>query len=170
MKYILSIVLFLSIAFSGKAQTYKDSVITLQLTQRFANYVGQYARLLNGDDIWKNRNYLDVLKPFIGSGAANKQDSLFTVNIQAHFVTGALDRLISQKSLKTAGDMNSIIFNSPSIVGYTSLASQLTTISNGNGAQKLVAKYILDWYNDASASQTNDRNADYQGTVNWSKY
>lgn len=167
-KVLLGIAILFSV--SAGAQTYKDSVITLQLTQRFANYVGQYARQLTGDDIWRNRNYLDVLKPYIGSGAANKQDSLFTVNIQVHFVTGALNMLINQKSIKTSGDMNSIIFNSPSIVGYTSLASQLTTISNGNSSQKLTAKYILDWYNEVSGVLTGERNSDYQATVQWSKY
>lgn len=170
MKYIIILITLFTFSNAVQSQNYKDSAITLTLTQRFANYVGQYVRLsVTGDDVWKNRSTLDALKPFIGSGQANRKDSLFTVTLKSDFVIGALDRLMSQPAYKTGSDMNSIISNSPAVPGYTALATQVVTIANGNGAQKNTAQFIVDWYNSRVAAMLADRNADYSNTVQWSR-
>ncbi len=168
-KTLLAITILFSLSASAQ-NNYNDSLITLTLTQRFANYVGQYVRIsVTGDEVWKNRATLDVLKPFIGSGAANKKDSLFTVMLNAKFVIGALDRLMSHPSFKTSDDMNRILYNTPAVSGYTALATQVVNIAAGNSSQKHTAQFIVDWFNNRVNAMVADRDADYANTVTWGR-
>ena len=66
--------------------------------------------------------------------------------MQVNTTPGALELLIAQPLQVVYSDYRSIMTNSPAIAGYTALPTQITTIANGNGAQKQTAIWIRDTY------------------------
>jgi len=167
MKYLL--ILFSFISVSAAAQNYNDSTITIQTTQQGADYIGRYlSGSITGDKIWSNKNMPSALKPYLGSG--NNPDSLITVTIKAEFVIGMLNQLLTGEAFITAAAFNKILNNSPSIVGYTGLATQIVSKKNGNSSDKMVATFIYDWYVSRTAAQLNSNAAYKAATRAWSNY
>ena len=144
MKYIFILLLISSAASAQMGQqptSYADSTITLRLTQRSAWWVTK-GITINAD----NRKLPDVLKNFVGSG--NNPDSTFTVTLKAGLIKEGIELLLTRPLLVAYDDYRSIILGQPAVSGYTSLASQITKIANGNGAQKQAAIWLMDWYNN----------------------
>lgn len=163
MKQILTIIA-IALCFTAKAQNYKDSLITVQLTQRAAYYVGNYVRTQN---VWGNRLAPEQLRPFIGSGT--NPDSLFTVTVKADFITGMLEGLLGSPAQVSTDDRRSIVFNDPAVPGYTALATQVVGLASGNGPQKLVAQFIVDYYNQRVAAFNALRAEQISSIVTWSR-
>jgi hypothetical protein len=145
MKYIL-ILLFISS--TASAQEYKDSTISLLLTQRTAWWVTK-AISINAE----TRKLPDALAPFVGSGT--RPDSFFTVTLKAGLIRDGLELLLTRPLLLSLSDYNSIILNTPAIPGYTSLANQIVARANGNSNEKQVAIWLRDWYTGRVAAFTN---------------
>lgn len=166
MKYALVIFFSFGIAFNGKSQevNYGDSSITLVLTQRTAYWVGQYIRT---NFQWNERNAPNDLKISIGSG--NNPDSVFTRTFKAKYLLWAMDAIISQPLGVSYTDYRSIVMNQPSVPGYTALVTQINTIANGNGAQKLTATWLKDQYALRTTSFDNLYLEQKNKTVQWSR-
>lgn len=160
-KVFLAIAILFSI--SASAQNYNDSTITLTLTQRAALYVGFYIKTSFS---WSNRTAPTTLKNYIGSGT--NQDSLFSVTLKASHINGMIELLLAGPNEAVQVDRLSIINNSPSIPSYTSLASQITTLANGNGATKNTAIFIRDYYNARVAAFAALNTENKAGVVVWS--
>ena len=150
MKKLLFVIL-ISISALSYGQNYADSLITVQGTQSLAFWVTKSIKI-NAD----TRKLPDIFKTFVGSG--NNPDSLFTVTMKAGLLRAGIELLIAQPVGLALNDYRSIVLNQPAIVNqwgtYTSLSSQLTTLANGNGAQKLTAQWIITWYNNRKAAYT----------------
>jgi hypothetical protein len=138
---------------SATAQGYADSLATFQLSQRAALVIGHYIKTLPAEAAWGNRNAPTTLKNYVGTGT--RQDSLFTVTLKAIYITGMIDILLTASNEVIQADRLSIINNSPTIPGYTSLASQVVSKAAGNTSEKQVAQYILDYYNAKVAEALN---------------
>lgn len=160
------IIPFLLITIGAKAQDYSDSTITLTLTQRSAVYVGFYIKQ-NTPNAWKNRLTPATLKPYVGTGT--HLDSVFTVTLKADYITGMISLLLTGQNELTQVDRLSIINNSPSIPGYTALATQIVNLANGNGGQKNTAIYIRDYYNNLVAQLAATRAQIISDVVQWSQ-
>lgn len=162
MKYLL--IVFAFISFSASAQNYADSNITVQLSQRSAYWISTHVRNNFTFDV---RKMPEILSPYVGSGT--KPDSLFNVTLQAKYIKGLIEILFASPTATEIDDYNSILFNIPVVPGYTALSNQVVAISNGNGSQKLTAKWIVDFYNSRKTDFNNLR-ADYiKNIVNWTK-
>lgn len=165
MKRILSIFFLLSIAFASKAQSYGDSLITLQLMQKTAYWIGQYVKT---QFTWSERNAPTQMKDYVGSG--NNPDSIIaSVTFKAKYLLGGLDGLISQPLQVGYNDYRSIVLNAPAVPGNTSLTIQINAIAAGSGPQKNTAQ----WLKDQFALRTAAFDALYQEQKNqviiWSK-
>ena len=137
-KLLFTFLLFAEL--KASAQNYYDSTITLTLTQRAAIWITKSIVITP-----ETRKQPDVFKPYVGSG--NNVDSLFSVTLKAGFVRDGMELLLTRPLLLALSDYYSIILNSPAVPGYTALGTQITTISSGNGAQKLTGAWLLAWYN-----------------------
>jgi len=159
------IVIAILFSISATAQNYGDSTITLVLTQRAALYVGQS---IKQSFSWQNRLAPAQLKNYISSG--NNYDSLLgSVTLKASFIKGMVEMLLSLPGAVVELDKASIINNSPTIPGYTGLASQIVTKANGASSEKNVAIFIRDYYNQRVADFGSLRAESIQGVVQWSK-
>ena len=162
MKYIFA--LFAFITFSAHSQNYADSNITVQLSQRSAYWIATNVR---NNFSFEVRKMPEILAPFVGSGT--KPDSLFTVTLQAKYIKGLVEILFSAPTATAIDDYNSILFNTPTVVGYTALANQVVGIAGGNSSQKLTAQWIVDFYNSRKSDFNNLRSSYIQSIVNWTK-
>lgn len=162
MKYL--IIIFAFITTSASAQNYADSNISVQLTQRSAYWIATYVR--NTFSL-EYRKMPEILAPYVGSGT--KPDSLFNVTLQAKYIKGLLELLFSSPTATAIDDYNSILFNTPTVPGYTALANQVVGIASGNGSQKLTAQYIVDFYNKRKEDFTDLRAGYIQSIINWTK-
>lgn len=164
MKYIFILIVFLTSGIRSQAQNYADSNITLQLSQRSAYWISTHVRNNFSFDV---RKMPEILAPYVGSGT--KPDSLFTVTLQAKYIKGLVEILFAAPTATAIDDYNSILFNTPAVVGYTALANQVVGIAGGNGSQKLTAQWIVDFYNSRK-NDFNNLRADYiKNIVNWTK-
>jgi len=161
-KAFIAIAILFSI--SATAQNYNDSVVTTSLTQRAAVYIGFG---IQQSFSWSNRLAPTSLKNYIGSGT-NLDSLLGPVVLKASYIKNMIEILLSGNTAVTSSDRSSIISNSPSVPGYTSLAVQITTLANGNGPQKETAQFILEYYNQRVADYNNLRAANIQNVVSWS--
>jgi hypothetical protein len=147
MKKATLIIAILFAANAVKAQNYADSLITLQLPRVASWWV---TKSIESQITANNYRDISVFKPFVRD--STKPDSLFTVTLKAGYIKSALELLITRPLELALVDRLKIIENqrvastSVAIVGYTGLAAQITTLANGNGAQKNVAKWLRDWY------------------------
>ncbi len=160
MKHLIFLLLLSS---TLHAQNYEDSLITLQYKQRTAWWVA--TAIKNGGQVWENRNMPATLKPFTGSGT--RPDSMFTVTIQAKFLRGGLELLLTQPLLLAIDDYNSIIKGLPFVTGYTSLETQIVNMANGNGPQKQTAIWLRDWYIERVKNFTDLYNEQKAAIINW---
>ncbi len=171
MKKLLIVIAIITATTTAKAQAYDssanyaDTLITLQLTQRAAVYIGYYTR--NYKLSWANRNAPTIFKSYVGTGT--HLDSLFTVTLSAWYVTGMIDLLLTGQNQVVYADQQSVIFNSPTISGYTALATQITNKANGSTSEKNVATYILSYYNAKVAALAALRTQIITDVVNWSR-
>jgi hypothetical protein len=160
MKYIFILLLISSAASAQIGQqptSYADSTITLKLTQRSAWWLTK-GITINAE----TRKLPDALKNFVGSG--NNPDSTFTVTLKAGLIREGIELLLTRPLLVAYDDYRSIILGQPAVIGYTSLASQLTKIAN-NGAQRNTAKWLLDWYNARVANFTDLYNEEKNAVI-----
>jgi hypothetical protein len=161
MKYIF--VLFACITFSAHAQNFADSNITVQLSQRSAYWISTH--VLN-NFTFDVRKMPEILAPYVGSGT--KPDSLFTVTLEAKYVTGLIELLFSSATAVAIDDYNSIIYNTPTVPGYTALATQVVTKA-ASGNQRATAQYIVDYFNRRKADFNAVRAEYINKIVNWAK-
>ena len=159
----LVFVLLSVISISASAQKYSDSLITLQLTQRAAWYVGHHIKT---GAVWSDRTAPGVLKDYVGNG--NKPDSLFYVTLKAGYIKGMIELLIGGQNEVVQADRLSIINNSPAIPSYTSLSTQIVNLANGNSSQKQVAIFIRDYYLQRLAELAALRLENKNAVINWS--
>jgi len=169
MKKIIFIVLLFS-SINGIAQAYdssahyEDTLITLQLTQRSALYIGYYVK--QGYERWGFRLAPSTFKPYIGTGT--HLDSLFTVQLKSFYINGLIETLLTRQNEVVQADRLSIINNNPSIPGYVSLAAQILAKSNGSSNEKNVATFVLSYYNRRIAELAALRTQIITDVVNWS--
>lgn len=157
MKKVL-LIIFVIFAQKASAQNYYDSSITVTLTQRSAIWITKSIIITP-----ETRKQPDVFKPYVGSG--NNVDSLFSVTLKAGFIKDGMELLLTRPLLLALTDYYSIILNSPAIPGYTGLGSQINTIANGNGAQKLTGAWLLSWYNQRVSDFQNLYNSEKAGVI-----
>lgn len=162
MKKIIIAILILT-SLNSEAQT--DST-TLPITVILpVKAVVLYGSMLNDNPNWKDRKAPDYMVTLIGSG--NLPDSIVNVTITA----GKMLSFVIWLNQKTYGIIDpvsrSIFNNSPSMPGYTALFTQITNISNGAGAQKGTANYIISQYNLFVATQTALYNQAYTNGLTW---
>lgn len=171
MKQTLAGLIFLALGYVSKSQAYDstanygDTSITLTLTQRSAIYMGFYIK--NNANIWPNRLTPTLLKPYVGTGT--HLDSIFSVPIKAGYITGLIDVLLTGQNELVQADRLSIINNSPSIPGYTALATQIVSKAGGNTSEKNVASFILSYYNNKVASLAATRSSIISQVVQWTQ-
>lgn len=119
-------------------QTYADKTITVKIPLKgvvlYANYAAEKMT-------WDNRNAPDGFKPLIGSGT--KPDTLINVTITAGQLAEYIIRLTGERYGVIHEVVNSLFHNSPVIVGYTDLFTQVVTKANGNGTEKNAAQYVV---------------------------
>lgn len=161
MKYLLIIFSFLS--FSASAQNYADSNITVQLSQRSAYWIATHVRNNFSFDV---RKMPEILAPYVGSGT--RPDSLFSVTLEAKYITGLVELLFSSATAVAIDDYNSIIYNTPTVPGYTALATQVVTKA-ASGNQRATAQYIVDYFNRRKADFNAVRAEYVNKIVNWTK-
>lgn len=150
MKKLIIAIAILFIGFNTMAQTdpdsliktYENNPITVTLPVKAIVLHGYYAQLQFS---WKNRLLPDAYKPLVGSGT--KPDSLVTVTIGAEDLSAFVVNLIGERYGAISTHAGSILNNSPSMPGYTSLVTQVGTKAAGNGAQKNAAEYVAWRYN-----------------------
>ncbi len=159
-KVFIAIAILFSVSAIG--QNYNDSLITLQLTQRAAWYVGFH---IKQQSVWNDRLAPATLKNYVGSGL--NQDSLFNVTVKSSWIKGMIELLVGGANEVVQADRLSIINNSPAIGGYTSLATQIVNLANGNGAQKQAAIFIRDFYLQRLADFSNVRTENKNGVISW---
>lgn len=168
MKKLLIIILIFS-SINGISQAYdssanyQDTLITVQLTQRGALYIGYYVK--QGYERWGYRLAPATFKPYIGTGT--HLDSLFTVQLKAFYLTGLIETLLTRQNEVVQADRLSIINNSPSVPGYTSLASQISTKAAGSTSEKNVATFLLNYYNRRITELAALRSQIITDVVNW---
>lgn len=172
MKTILIALLLLSASIVTKAQEYdssgryQDTLITLTLTQRSAIYIAY--NIKQRGEVWQNWLAPSTLKPYVGTGT--HMDSLFSVVVKASYITGLIDLLLTGQNEMVQADRLSIINASPSIPGYTSLATQIVNKANGSSSEKNVATYVLNYYNAKVASLSALRTQVITDVVKWTQY
>ena len=158
---IVTLILGLFFSYFASAQDYRDSIITLQMTQRMAYYIGKQ---IQRDFNWSNRKAPEQLVNYIGSG--NNPDSIFTVALKVKYVIGGIELLFNARTINGKDDFRSIIQNQPSIQGYTGLSTQINTLaSQGNQS----AIFIRDWYVARVADFQALYNQEVRSVVEWSK-
>lgn len=169
MKCILIFLLFFSVKAISQAYdstaNYGDTTITLTLTQRSAVYIGFYIK--NSAQVWSNRLAPATLKNYVGTGT--HLDSLFSVSLKANYISGMIDLLLTGQDEVVQADRLSIVNNSPTITGYTSLANQIVTKANGSSNEKNVAIYLRAYYNDRIAQSAALRAQNISNVVQWSQ-
>jgi len=84
-------------------------------------------------------------------------------------LAGFLNQLQGEKNEAVRDDYRSIMQNMPSIPGYTALQSQITTIANGNGAQKSAGQYVRFQFLGYQTSLNNLWADQLTGGYNWIK-
>ena len=135
MKQIL-FTIFTFLTVTAFAQSYEDSTLTIQSTQRFAWWVTKSIQI-NAD----NRKLPDVLRNYVGSGT--RPDSTFNVTLKAGLIRDGMELLLTRPLLLSYNDYRSIMMNQPSIANYTRLDQQITTkATQGDKA----AIWLRDWY------------------------
>jgi len=159
-KYTLILALFFCGVSFGQTVNYDDSTINLQLPQKAAYWIGNAIRV---NPEWVNRNAPDILKACIGQGL--KPDSLFTISIKARFVRYGIEALITSRTQVGVNDYRSILYNQPSIVGYTGLISQISTkVAQGNHT----AIYLRQWYDSRLAVFQGHYDEIISSVISWS--
>ncbi len=165
-KVFIAIAILFSL--SATAQNYNDTLVTVQLTQRAAWYIGFYIKNLPLDNIWENRLTPTTFKPYVGSGT--NPDSLYSVSVKSSYIKGMVELLLSGQNEVVQTDRLSIINASPTIGGYTSLATQIVNKAAGNTSEKLVAQYILDFYNLRVTQLAALRTANINSVIYWANH
>lgn len=161
-KVILGCAILFSL--SAGAQNYSDSNITVTLTQRASYWIATHVKNTFGIN---SRTMPDVLEPYVGSGL--NPDSVFSVTLQAKYITGLIELLFSTQTAVTIDDYNSIIYNTPSVVGYTALATQVVTKANGASNQKQVAQFIVNYFNTRKSDFDKLRTEYIKSITTWTK-
>ena len=141
-------------------QNYDDSTISVQLTQRMAYWVGNTIRIAPE---WANRKAPDIFKGLVGNG--NKPDSLFNITLKAKFLRQGIEALMASRTQVGLSDYRSILFNQPSIQGYTSLAAQIAAKANQGNATAL---YLKEWYEGRLETFQALYDQEKAAVVNWS--
>ena len=146
MKTLLILIISLSTLTATAQDTNGDSTITVQLTQRLAQY-----KLQSIERSYENAAVVNAIRPFAGGGAA--PDSLFTVKIKAKFLWPAIDELLSQPTVSGHQDFIRHILNQRigaagnAITGYVSLRNQIIAKSNSLvDPDRFAAKWLIDKY------------------------
>lgn len=152
---LLSILLFANLkSFSQTDSTALPITVTLPV-KAIVLYATQISQAFTIAD----RKAPDALVTLIGSG--NQPDSLVTITITSGKLSVFVNNLLAERYGVIVATTRSVVFNLPAISGYTALATQITTLANGNGAQKGAAQYVLYKYQLYSQSLVDEYNTKY---------
>lgn len=143
-------------------KTYANNPITVTIPVKA---IALYAYYFQQNFSWANRLAPDGFKPLIGSGS--KPDSLVIVTVAATNLSDFINNLLAERYGAIGTYAQSIFNNSPAISGYTALFTQIVNISNGNGAQKNAATYVIWRYNNYTSTLTSLINQYYNAGIYW---
>lgn len=115
--------------------------ITIQLPLKAIIIFAYYVR---ETPTWVDRKLPDVLKTLIGS--ETNPDALFTITMDSSKLIFLVNKMQAERSSTIKLFHDSLMFNIPTIVGYTGLQDQVLAIAAGNGTEKAAAQEVVDKY------------------------
>lgn len=124
-----------------------------------------YAYYFQENFTWDNRLAPDSYKSLIGTGT--QPDSLVTVTVPAKNLSDFIDNVYGERYGAIKDYAGSVFNNSPAIIGYTALFTQITALANGFGSQKNAANYMIWRYNKYTGNLTKLINQYYSKGLYW---